>query len=163
MNKAPPSPSGPRWRDHLNREAGRWAKATGARKNSAKAQGHTPQRESQIRGGDPTGAPQRFYVLIDGLARTRKTCPYPLIAGAHVTAQDAFASEHDSQELERALRDAIARRIEANAQVDVQLSRYLTRGRVSNLTAILDAGESAAYATLRLLGVGRVLVRREGE
>jgi len=159
----------PRRTDETRQRAGESYGRTGRLgKQRARAAGYSTQRDSQVTNGDPSGAPQRFYVLIEQLARHAKTSPWPLILGAQEIVQEVYA-ERDSDELWDSLLNAFDEETREEAEENVATHRVLRaweRGaeeeKKAALLVYVTEAQEELYHQMAAIALARVLLRRLG-
>ena len=159
----------PRRTDETHRRAGSsYSRCAPMQKHLAQARGVSDQRVSQVVNGDPSGIPERFYTLIEQLARHPKTNPWPLIVGAVGIVEGVYA-EWPTEDLWTELLDVMDSETTEEAGENVATHRVIrafqsgdAEEMVEALETFVEKSESEMAEQWKATALARVIQRRLG-
>lgn len=124
------------------------------------------QRVSQVVNGDPSGIPERFYALVEQLARHPKTNPWPLIVGA-VGIVEAVYAEWPTEDLWTELLDVMDSETVEEAGENVATHRVIRAAQSGDaaeigvaLETFIERSEAEMSQQWAATALARVLRRR---
>ena len=137
-------------------------------KHLAQARGVSDQRVSQVVNGDPSGIPERFFGLVEQLARHPRTNPWPLIVGAVGIVEGVYA-EWSTEDLWTELLDVMDEETVEEAGENVATHRVIRAYKSGDVTAINEAlevfverSEAEMAEQWKATALARVIQRRLG-
>lgn len=167
MSSTTTAPGSPRWSDHRSERAGRYVDRTGLRKNIARAHDLSPQRISQVAGGDHTGTPQRWFEWLEEEARARNVDPWPWVTATIGVLVEIEAEQ--TVDVWSELRQTMDEEATKQAGEDVSWHHFLLALHGDDEDEILTAARRFVRAAelemdrqARAVGLTRVYLRRHG-
>jgi len=135
-------------------------------KHLAQARGVSNQRVSQVVNGDPSGIPERFFALVEQLARHPKTNPWPLIVGAVGIVEGVYA-EWSTEDLWDALLDKLDEETQEEAGENIATHRLMRasesgEGISEALEVFVEKSEAEMAEQWKATALARVLQGRLG-